>query len=61
MFSNSIVMSNVIYKLLTQLMSTRNQENNRRTRHLDTYLDHKIDYFDNNKNSLTTPIVSLNT
>ena len=54
-------MSNVIYKLLTQLMSTRNQENNRRTRHLDTYLDHKIDYFDNNKNSFTTPIVSLNT
>ena len=42
-------------------MSTRNQENNRRTRHLDTYLDHMIDYFDNNKNSFTTPIVSLNT
>ena len=42
-------------------MSTRNQENNRRTRHLDTSLDHMIDYFDNNKNCFTTPIVSLNT
>ena len=42
-------------------MSTRNQENNRQTRHLDTYLDHMIDYYDNNKNSFTTPIVSLNT